>query len=161
MASDIFLKIEDVDGESTDRAHPGSIEIFSFSWGVSNPTTISSATGGAGAGKASFQDLHFTSSSTKASPLLAKACAAGTHFPKAVLSVRKSGGQQQDYYKVTLSEVYVSSYSSAGAPEGDRPEDAFSLLFVKIEFDYSPQNADGSLGQPVHFGWDIARNASA
>ena len=36
MAFDAFLKIEGIEGESTDKAHPGEIEISSFSWGVSN-----------------------------------------------------------------------------------------------------------------------------
>ena len=36
MAFDAFLKIEGIDGESTDKTHPGEIEVTSFSWGVSN-----------------------------------------------------------------------------------------------------------------------------
>ena len=36
MAFDAFLKIEGIEGESTDKVHPGEIEIQSFSWGVSN-----------------------------------------------------------------------------------------------------------------------------
>ena len=66
-ASDYFLKIDGIDGESTDDRHKGEIDIQSFSWGVSNSGSMSSGSGG-GAGKASFQDIHFTRQLDKASP---------------------------------------------------------------------------------------------
>ena len=50
MAFDAFLKIDGIEGESTDKTHPGEIEIQSFSWGVSN-TASGGAGGGGGAGK--------------------------------------------------------------------------------------------------------------
>ena len=37
MAVDMFLKISGIDGESSDKQHKGTIEVLSFSWGVSNP----------------------------------------------------------------------------------------------------------------------------
>jgi hypothetical protein len=36
MASDIFAKIGDIKGESTDNKHKDEIEVLSFSWGVTN-----------------------------------------------------------------------------------------------------------------------------
>jgi len=57
-AVDMFLKIDGVEGESKDQKHPGTIEIESFSWGMSNPGTHGSG-GGGGTGKASFSDLSF------------------------------------------------------------------------------------------------------
>lgn len=47
-AVDLFLNLDGVTGESTDKAHLGWIEIASFQFGVTSPTTIGSATGGAG-----------------------------------------------------------------------------------------------------------------
>lgn len=155
MASDYLLEIDGIKGESLDRRYPGSIEVFSFSWGMSQTGTLSSG-GGGGAGKASFQDLHFTSNVSKASPLLAKACASGQHIQKAVLYVRKAGENQFEFYKVTLEDVLVSSYQSAGG--GEVPEDSFSFNFAKIEYSYTPQKADGSADSPVTFSWDIAAN---
>ena len=48
MASDIFAKIGDIKGESTDSKHKDEIEVLSFSWGVTNSAKIK----GGGAGKA-------------------------------------------------------------------------------------------------------------
>ncbi|MCU7860874.1 MAG: type VI secretion system tube protein Hcp, partial [Candidatus Thiodiazotropha sp. (ex Lucinoma kastoroae)] len=39
MAVDMFMKIEGVDGESTDDAHNKWIELLSFSHGVSQPVS--------------------------------------------------------------------------------------------------------------------------
>jgi len=50
MAFDTYLKIDTVDGEATQANHAGWIEIYSFSWGASNPTTIGSGATGLSAG---------------------------------------------------------------------------------------------------------------
>jgi type VI secretion system secreted protein Hcp len=128
-----FLKLDGVDGESADKKHAGSIDVESFSWGLTNSSTNTPG-GGAGAGRASFQDFSFTSRVSKASPKLFLACASGQHIKKAVLTVRKAGSEQQDYLQVTLTDCLVSSYQSAGESGGDAvPTDQFSLNFAKIE----------------------------
>jgi len=140
MAFDAFLKLDGVDGDSTDRNHKGEIEIQSFSWGLSQ-TGAHGTGGGGGAGKVSFQDIHFSSKVNKSSPLLMKNCAQGTHIKKAVLTVRKAGGDQQEYYVVKMEDLLVSSYDSAGEEAGDAPADAFSINFAKIEFAFNGGDA--------------------
>jgi type VI secretion system secreted protein Hcp len=157
MASvDYFLKIDGIPGESTDAKHKGEIVLDSFSWGETNAGA--SATGGAGAGKVSMQDFHFTAKFSKASPNLMLACASGKHIPSATMSVRKGGGA--DFLHFKLSDVLVSSFQTAGARE-NLPEDAVSLAFAKIEVDYKEQKVIGSLGVPIAFGWDLRANKSA
>jgi type VI secretion system secreted protein Hcp len=151
MAFDAFLKLDGIPGESQDKSHKGEIEILSFSWGLNN--AASHAGSGGGVGKASFQDVHFAAATTKASPLLARSCATGAHIKRATLTLRKAGKAQIEFIKIMLSDVLVSSYDQAGT-EGAVPHDAFSLNFVKIEFDYVPQKADGSADAPVVFSFD-------
>ena len=115
-ASDYLLEIDGIKGESRDAKHPGTIEISSWSWGCSNPSSVGG--GGGGTGKVSFQDFHFSTNIGKASPQLLVACATGQHIKKAVLFVRKSGNDQQDYYKVTLEDCLISSFSQAGSSSG-------------------------------------------
>jgi type VI secretion system secreted protein Hcp len=109
----------------------------------------------------SFQDVHFTTRVGKHSPLLVKACAKGEHIKKAVLTVRKSGGDQQEYYKVTLEDVLVSSYQSGGS-EGSNalPVDQFALNFSKIEFSYAPQKPDGKLDSPLVVKYSLKEGKS-
>jgi len=155
MASDYLLEIDGIKGESKDSKHKDTIEIESFSWGASQPGSFA-AGGGGGAGKVSFQDLHFTSLVNKSSPLLAKACATGQHIKKAVLFVRKAGGKQEDFYLVTLEDALISSYQSGGhAGSNTLPTDQFSINFAKIKYEYKPQDAKGGLAGAVPFSYDL------
>jgi len=157
-AVDYFLKIEGVDGESTDDKHKGEIDIESFSWGASQ-TGAHSGGGGGGAGKVSMQDFHFVMHVNKASAKLMLACASGEHIKKAVLTCRKAGKDQQEYLKVTMSDLLVSSYQTGGSSHGSiLPTDQISINFAKIEFEYKPQKPDGSLDSAVKAGWDVKAN---
>jgi len=59
-ASDYLLVLDGVKGKGSDSAAPQSIEVESFSWGVSNAGSAAMGTG-AGAGKANVQDISLTS----------------------------------------------------------------------------------------------------
>ena len=157
-AVDYFLKLDGIDGESTDSKHKGEIDIQSFSWGLTQ-TGAHSGMGGGGAGKAVFQDVHLVSRISKASPKLSLACATGQHIKSAILVSRKAGGSQEEYLKITLSDVLVSSYQSGGSGQSDIvPTDQFSLNFAKIEYEYKEQKADGTLGGAVKTGYDVKAN---
>jgi|GEM_PF-5437782 len=62
----------EVRGETKDDVYLGNkgaaFEIKDFSFGVENPTTIGSATGGAGAGKIKFNEFTIKKTSDSASP---------------------------------------------------------------------------------------------
>jgi type VI secretion system secreted protein Hcp len=181
--ADYFLKIDGVDGESTDSKHKGEIEIESFSWGVTNNASAAHSGGGGGAGKVSVQDFHFVMHYNKASPKIFLGAASGKHFPKAVLTVRKAGKEQTDFLTWTLSDCLVSSYQTGGtsipvlesvagaeepSPEvaavrnasAPLPVDEFSLDFAKIEVSMQTQNNDGGLGSPETAGWDLRSQKS-
>src|SRR6266540_6308863 len=161
MAVDMFLKIDGIDGESQVKGHEKEIEIESFSFGVTQFSNIGSATGGAGAGKVSLQDIHFSAPVNVASPKLFLACATGEHFKKAVLTCRKAGGDQAiDFLKITFTDVLISGYAlgshqldngfSALPPsEGELPTDQFSLNFHKVEMNFISQRDTGAVGGGV------------
>ena len=157
--SPIYIKIDGFPGEATAKGHEDEIEVLSFSWGLSNSSSIVIG-GGGGAGKASFKDFSFTNVVHKSSPKLMLACASGQHIDNAVLTIRKAGESPVDYLKLTFEEVFVSSFDQAGDEGGDRPVENLTLAFFKVKFDYTPQKDDGSLGTLVHAGWDLAQNKS-
>ena len=152
-----FLKIDGVEGESTDAAHRGEIEVQSFNWAEAQPGTPGA--GGHGAGKVQPQDLQFLKTLDKASPRLFIACATGERFSHAILSARKAGGAQQDYLRITLEDVFVSSYQVGGSSQsGVPPDDEVGLRFARLEMSYKEQRADGSLGGEVRHKYDFAAN---
>jgi type VI secretion system secreted protein Hcp len=157
-AVDYFLKIEGIDGESTDDKHKGEIDLESWSWGEAQSGAHAGG-GGGGAGKVSMQDFHFVMKINKASPKLMLACASGEHIKKAVLVCRKAGKDQQEYLKVTMSDLLVSSYHTGGSAGSSLlPVDQIALNFSKLEVEYKPQKADGSLDSAVKAGWDVKAN---
>jgi type VI secretion system secreted protein Hcp len=157
MAVDYYLKIDGMEGESTDDKHKGEIDVESWSWGETQSGT-SAAGGGGGAGKVSMQDFHFVMRVNKASPKLMLACATGDHLKGATLTCRKAGGDQQEYMKIVMSDLLVSSYQTGGSAGDVVPVDQISLNFSKIEYEYKPQKADGSLDSPVKTGYDLKLN---
>ncbi len=157
-AVDYFLKIDGIEGESQDAKHKGEIDITSWSWGQTQSGTMSGG-GGGGAGKVSMQDFHFVMTVNKASPKLMLACASGQHIPKAVLTCRKAGTDQQEFLKITFSDLLVSSFQTGGSGSSNIvPNDQISLNYSKIEFEYKEQKPDGTLGGSVKAGWDLKKN---
>jgi type VI secretion system secreted protein Hcp len=157
-AVDYFLKIDGIEGESQDSKHKGEIDVQSWSWGETQSGSHA-AGGGGGAGKVVMQDFHFVMQINKASPKLMLACATGQHIPKAVLTCRKAGKEQQEFLKITMSDLLVSSFQTGGAGHSDVvPVDQISLNYAKIEVEYKEQKADGTLGGAVKAGYDLKAN---
>ena len=155
--SDIHLKLDGIKGESTDARHRDEIVVDSWTWGVANAAPP--AGGGGGTGRPSFSDLSFTHRVDRASPLLWKACAAGTALREAVLSVARGTGSSPDYLQVTLRDVRVTAVALAdAAADGQAPTETVSLAFAKVDYAYRAQRPNGSLDAPVAFGYDLKRN---
>ena len=129
VALDYFLKIDGVSGESPDAKHKGEIQLESFSWGETSPGGAGHG-GGGGAGKVQMQDLVVTMVVSKASPKLMLACATGKHHKEAVLTVRKAGKDQQEYYIVKLKDVVVTSYQVGGSGRGRRSDGSGSAWLL-------------------------------
>ena len=156
MAHDYFLKISGIQGESVDVKHKGEIDILSFSWGEAN-TASAAHGGGAGAGKVSMQDFHFTKKFDKASPKLFSATASGQRLTSAILTVRKTTGEVPvDYLKYTFTNILISSYQTAGTGDPDpTPTDQFSIAFQKIRLDLLTQTPSGATASSVNESFDL------
>lgn len=146
--ADYLLKVDGIEGESTDAKHTGEIDLESFSWGESQTGTHMG--GGGGAGKVNMQDFRFVMKVSKASPKLMVACASGELIRTAILTCRRTvKNQQQEFMKLTFTDALVAAYqTSAGKNEDEVPVDEVSLNFAKIEFEYGGTKA----------GWDLNKN---
>ena len=159
MAYNAFLKLTGVTGESTDSAHSGQIEIYSFSWGASNPVTIGSGTTGSGAGKVSVSSMSFMKKLDTSSPNLLKNCCIGDHFATGTLALCKAGGTQETYLEYDMTEVYIESYQVSGSSGGDdTPTESVSVTFAEVTMKYTPQLAGGGMGTMVTAGWNQTTN---
>jgi type VI secretion system secreted protein Hcp len=155
---DYFLKIEGIEGESVVEGRVGEIAIQEFSWGEEEAgMEMVVANVGGGAGKPVFSDFNFQTRINKASPKLMEAVATGMNIPEVTLFGLRAGEQRQQFLIVKLKDVHVTSYQTGGSGS-DLPMDSFSLNYSRIEFEYYPQNPDGTLESPVKAGWDLKKN---
>src|SRR5262249_570145 len=112
MAFDAFLKIDGIEGESTDHKHKGEIEVLSFSWNVSHPDK---------GGRAKLTAFQIVKVLDKASPLLFESCCTGDHISEALFTARKAGESQFEFLKIKMSDVIITSVSPGGSSGGDLP----------------------------------------
>lgn len=146
-AVDTFIKIDGIDGESTDKANKGASDVLGWTFGVT----------GNGAGKKGcIQGIEFIKSIDSASPKMIINAATGTAAPRAVLKVRKAGQSGQvngDYLVITMSNVLISSYRvTSNDGQGGLTENV-QLSFDVMDGVYRKQNEDGSMGAAIP--WNI------
>ena len=158
--ADMFLKFGDIKGESTDDKHKDEIQLLSFSFGATQPGS-SGHGGGAGVGRVSLHDFSISKYVDKSSPKLFEACAAGTHTATADLICRKAGGTQQEYLKIHLKDVLISSIQTSGSDRGDLPTESLTLNYSYIKIDYASQDSKGGVGPNMSGGWDVKANKKA
>jgi len=145
-ASDYFLKLDGVPGESTDEGHRGEIEILSWSWGMDQTGTGAAAARG---GRTCLTDLALAKGLDKATPAMLASAASGMVIPTAILvGLRPGGERRQEYLRIELRDVIVTSYQTGGSG-GSVPVDSFSLNFSRISVEYTEQKPDGSPGGKV------------
>ncbi len=150
LTPDYFLKIDGIDGESADSKHGGEIQISHFTMGAVNRGRH----GDYKVGKAVFDDVRFFGSVEVSYPKLKQACATGEKLPKAVLTCRKAGRNQQDYLRVTLTDVQVTSCKLDAGGE-TYPVMEFTLSFAKKQIEYKEQKQDGTLGGSLLASFDL------
>jgi type VI secretion system secreted protein Hcp len=85
-------------------------------------------------------------------------CATGEHIKNAILTCLKAGKEQQEYLKITFSDILISSYQTSGS--GEAPMDQISLNYNKIEIEYKEQKADGTLSGAIKTHYDQKQQVS-
>jgi len=160
MPVDMFLKLAGIDGESVDAKHKGEIDVLAWSWGLSE-SPPQTGSGGGGAGKVKAQDLSIQKLVDLASPLLLSYSAEGKHISDGTLTARQeSKGAGQEFLVFKMTNVLVTSVSTAETSKDVRPGETVTLNFTKLDFDYRSFKQDGSVNQEKSFRWDFSTNKS-
>jgi type VI secretion system secreted protein Hcp len=159
MSTQIFAKIGDIKGESVHGGHVDEIDVVSFSWGVAHGASGPAGGGGAGVGKATFQDLVIVHTVDRATPALMMACATGRHLNEATISHRRAGENQQDCLTIKLSEVTIAAVTQNGEAVAPYTE-TVSLRFSKVDLLYRRQRPDGTFDDGQHFIFELRTNVA-
>jgi type VI secretion system secreted protein Hcp len=160
MAFDTFLDLKGVEGEATAHSMEKKIEIYSFSWGASNPTTVSSGKDGLSAGKVSVSSFNIMKKTEKSSCTLFAACCMGKHFDTAKVSCRKATGEagQKAFLEMEFTDVMIESIQWSGSTGGDdTPTESVSLAFAKCKITYMEQDDKGVLKKGGEASWDLTK----
>lgn len=156
---DMFLKLDGVDGESPDPAHKGEIQIDGFRLNAVSPRD---AFTNQAAGAVRMSSMTIRAKVDKSTPKLFTKIAKNEKIPSAVLSCRKAGKEQFEYFKVTLSEVLVVKVEAGDleASGGDVvPHCEFDLAYGKLEMSAKEQTEKGPTSGPVVFVFNLMSNS--
>ena len=157
MAWDAYLVVAGIKGESQREGHEGEIEVISFSFGGSNPSSVGMG-GGGGTGTVALSSFNVMKKTDATSCEMFQAMCDGTHFDEAVLVLYKSGGAAGalPYLVYNFEELYVDGINWSGAEGGDNiPMESVSFSFGRIEITYTEQNKDGTAGGDHTGIWDV------
>jgi len=164
MAFDTYMKIEGVTGEATATGMEGQIEVFSWSFGASNPTTVGPGKGGLSAGRVSISSFNVMKKTESSSPTLFTNCCKGKDFGSVIVTMRKAGGAagQKAFLIYTFTNVMVESIQWSGSSGGDdTPTESVSFAFSKVDISYQKQDTKGgAIGNPILANWDLTTVAS-
>jgi len=160
---DIFLSLKGaktgvIKGESQDDQHKDEIQVLRWSWGMQQKPSIG---GGTATGKATINDLKIVKRVDKASTALMAALRTNEEIQKGVLTLRKAGGSQLEFLKITIEGGRVTGLSiEAGDPAGGvELLEHVSLSFNKIDVTYVPQNKSGGPEGSLSFQDQWSANA--
>ena len=105
----------------------------------------------------SIQDLHLTKNLDVTSAELAMAVAMGHIYSKIQLVAVRAGGERPlEFLRFTLSNTLFSSVAFAGDSSVSARTETLVLKPRRVEVQYTPQNADGTLGTPITASVDCA-----
>lgn len=164
MASDSYMQIDGLKGESTDSAHKDWIEILSFSHLISQPASATANSAGGGTtGRAKHEDFVITKYMDLSSPKLYEMCSAGKHIKKVSIELmRASGDAPVKYMVIEMDQVVISKVAPGGVTGDDLPVETVSFNYGVIKWTYTQQKrADGSKGGNVTGGWSLVENKTA
>ena len=159
MAQDMFLKLDNIEGEAQDAEHKGEIEVLSWNWEMFQESNVERGTG-LGSGKATFNPFYFTHYLDKASKNLIQHSNQGLHIPKGIFTARKASGEKQlEYWKIEFEDIIITNVSLSGSDaDSARPVEAVHFSYNKFKVFYTGQDEKGNKLPTLEWGYDIKKN---
>lgn len=163
MATDVYLQIDGIKGESQDSSHKDWIECSSVHWGIMQPrSACSSSGGGHTAERCELDDIMFHKVADLSSPILMQTCATGKTIPKAKFEFMRADGDGKPikYFEIELENVLIGQISPS-IEAGNLLSENVCLKFSKVKWRYNQQKIGGGAGGSTVGGWDLNQNKIA
>ncbi|AYL68840.1 type VI secretion system tube protein Hcp [Citrobacter cronae] len=154
----IFLKLDDIKGESQVDGFKDQIEIMSYSHNVAMQVTNDVSNTERTSGRAHVGEMSLTKFVDLSTPKLNEYCCSGKMIKEAVLTLcRNDDGKMLPLIVYTLDNVVISHLSVSGG-SGGKPVETMSLNFTKIKWEITAQKLGGQKEGNVSSVWDMAMN---
>ncbi|BBV32600.1 MULTISPECIES: Hcp family type VI secretion system effector [Citrobacter] len=154
----IFLKLDDIKGESQVDGFKDQIEIMSYSHNVAMQVTNDVSNTERTSGRAHVGEMSLTKFVDLSTPKLNEYCCSGKMIKEAVLTLcRNDDGKMLPFIVYTLDNVVISHLSVSGG-SGGKPVETMSLNFTKIKWEITAQKLGGQKEGNVSSVWDMAMN---
>ncbi|MGC3957254.1 MAG: type VI secretion system tube protein Hcp [Verrucomicrobiota bacterium] len=141
----MFLRLDGITGAATDTNHVGWIEIQSGA--PANLRRLINT-------NAQLAELCFTKLVDTASPRLALRCASGVAITNGTLDFTVSGASLARYYRLNLTNIYVTAVSQASG--GLAPSEEVCLLPQVYSWNYVQYRANGLPASYNYARWSLA-----
>lgn len=148
-AVDVFLKLSGIDGESVHVAHQGSSDVMSWSWGAIIGEKIIGEKR-----PAAFSEMTVRKAIDKATPLIAKGLAKGTHFPQGIITLRTQSRTQVDFARIVMEDVNITGILIGMSVASEVHSETIALSYKRIGVEYFTIEAN----ERSAFEWDVANN---
>lgn len=166
MASDFYVKLDGIDGESQDEGHKGWIEVKTFSMGALQNIISGRATDVTGRGQ--FKPFIFSHIVDKASPKIMQYCMSGQKITKVNFHVcRAVGGSQVVVFEVILDLVKIIDTTVKSVRQQSQADDVFdsyitveevSLVANKVTWKATTVKDDNTIEGSIEASFDQVAN---
>ena len=160
MAVDFFLKLEGIDGQSSDKGHANWIEVFEIDHGSMQNVTMQRGADVAGRGQ--FLPFKFTHAVDKATPKLQQFCMNGQKIAKAEFaSCRAIAGVQVPVYEIKMENVKVARAEVKTVEREGVAEivEEVDLVVGKLTWKVTPIKPDNTKDGAIEAAFDQIANA--
>ena len=152
----LYLSIDTISGNCTEKGYEDWIMLDSFSLGVANSLTSNAGNSERTSGGVQVSEMNCSKTMDVSSLLLAEACAGNKNLGEVVLTVTRTDADEQlELVNYTLSDAMISSISTSGSGNGDLPSESFSINFTAINATYTKQKPEGTAEGTANFAWDM------
>lgn len=160
QGADLFLHVQTkragkVKGEAAADGHVDDIELVGWQWGLSASSALGNTQVTA---RRAYTALTVVKRIDQASTALMAALATNDEVKEARLTMRRAGGDQEDYYTIKLQGARISAVQQGADPDGETRE-TVSIAFTKVDVEYRPQRATGLRGGSTSFSDELPQNA--
>lgn len=156
-ATDYFMEIDGIPGESKDPFYQDWIDISQFGIGFETPVG-SGPGGGTVAGPTRLKYLNFAMGPTKATAGILERLFRGQLTSRIELAISRSvGGERQEYAEWVFEDSLFTSWEQKS---GEVPEELFTVLPNKVQYTYREFKPNGSVGGEFVASWDFQKATS-